>query len=132
MAEQLTAINNFRPKIKHGLTVPLDELVNFIAMRTGVNEGPVTLMLRELRDALIFFHKVGRAVKIEGLGVYTPGISLDGKYRVSHRVDRALTNELNKEGGFRGELINRDNINKSIEDLVTMWNEANPDDLVVV
>ncbi|MFZ5856323.1 MAG: hypothetical protein ACOYZ6_05795 [Chloroflexota bacterium] len=40
----------------------------YMAARTGQNEGAVDLGIKELRDALIFFNRSGRAVKVEGLG----------------------------------------------------------------
>ena len=38
---------------------------------------------------------------------------------------------LNLPGIFKGKIINRENIGKSGEELVSMWNEAYPEDPVV-
>jgi hypothetical protein len=69
-------------------------------------------------------------VKFEGLGTYTPSIDLEGKLKISHRADRSLTNALNAQGAFQGEIENRANIGKTSDGLVAMWNAANPDDMV--
>ena len=42
------------------------------------------------------------------------------------KVKRALS----APGAFRGRIINAENIGKSSDELVAMWNEAHPDDPV--
>ena len=69
-------------------------------------------------------------MKFEGLGTYAPSIDLAGKLKISHRADTSLTNALNARGAFQGEVVNRENIGKSSDDLVVMWNEENPDNLI--
>lgn len=86
-------------------------------------------MLLELRDAVVFFNRQGRAVKLEGLGTYTPSIDLEGQIKVGHRADNHLKRELN-DGDFRGDIERRENVGKTSDDLVTMWNDDNPDDPV--
>jgi hypothetical protein len=90
----------------------------------------VRQVLLELRDAVIAFNRQGRAVKLEGLGTYTPSIDLEGVLKVSHRADTALRAGLNSPGAFRGEILNREVIGQTSDDLVARWNEAHPDDLV--
>ena len=41
-----------------------------------------------------------------------------------------IKNRLNAPGAFRGEIKNRENIGKTGDDLVTMWNGSHPDDPV--
>jgi len=130
MASRIKAINAYRPKIDLGSTVQLPELVAYIADRTGLNEGEVTIVLKELRDAIIFFNRQGQGVKLEGLGTYLPNIGLDGTFDVSHRLDREIKNALNAPGAFSGDIINAENIGKTPDELVAMWNEAHPDDPV--
>ncbi|MEW6028509.1 MAG: hypothetical protein AB1554_03390 [Chloroflexota bacterium] len=130
MANRITAINAHRPRIELGNTVQKQELLRYIADRTGLNEGSVDIVLRELRDGIIFFNRAGRAVKIEGLGTYTPTIGIDGVLDMGYRADSALKNGLNTPGAFTGNIFNRDNIGKTSEELVAMWNAAHPDDPV--
>jgi hypothetical protein len=98
LANRLSAIAAYRPRIQLGNTVQKVELARYLADRTGLNEGSVELVIKELRDAILFFNRAGRAVKIEGLGTYTPGIDLEGTF------------------------------GKSPDDLIVMWNQAHPDD----
>jgi len=41
-----------------------------------------------------------------------------------------LVNELNKPGAFRGHIVHRENIGKSGDDLVVLYNELHPEDPV--
>ena len=72
------------------------------------------------------FNLGGRAVKLEGLGTYTPKVGLDGVFDVAHRLDKALKNRLNAPGDFRGEIGNRDMIGKTADELVARWDEEHP------
>jgi nucleoid DNA-binding protein len=130
MAKRIRAIGAYRPKVKLGKTVQMQELVAYIAERTGVNEGELSIALKEMRDAVVFFNLAGRAVKLEGLGTYAPKVGLDGTFDVSHRTARELKNRLNAPGAFAGDIDNRDMIGKTSNDLVARWNEEHPGDLV--
>jgi nucleoid DNA-binding protein len=129
MASRIQAINAYRPRVKLGRRAENKELVEFIARSTGLNESGVSQVLLELRDAVVFFNRQGRAVKLEGLGTYTPSVDLEGQIKVSHRADSHLKRELN-DGDFRGDIERRENVGKTSDDLVTMWNDDNPDDPV--
>jgi hypothetical protein len=43
----------------------------------------------------------------------------------------AFANSLNAPGIFTGTIINRENIGKTLEELVQKWNADHPDDQVV-
>jgi len=131
MASRIKAIGAYRPRIKLGRTAQMSEVVAYIAERTGLNEGEVSIALKELRDVVAHFNLAGRGVKLEGLGIYAPKIGLDGTLDASHRLDRALKNRLNTPDAFQGEIENRDMIGKTGDDLVARWNEEHPEDPVV-
>ncbi len=128
MASRIKAINAYRPRIVLGKRVEMEEMVSFIARSTGLNESGVRQVLLELRDAIVFFAAAGRPVKLEGLGTYTPSIDLDGTVKVGHRADSTLKARLNAE--FHGEIERRENIGKSGDELVALWNAEHPDDPV--
>jgi len=130
MANRIKAINAYRPQVELGQTVQSEELNRYLADRTGLNEGEVSLVTKELRDAVIFFNRAGRGVKLEGLGSYLPNLQLDGTFDLQHRLDIAVKNGLNTPGVFTGSIKNRENIGKSADDLVALWNAAHPDDPV--
>lgn len=130
MATRIAAINAYRPRIELGNTVQKSELNRYLADRTGLNEGSVELVIKELRDTIIFFNRAGRSVKIDGLGIYTPNIGLDGEFDISYRADGALNNGLNSRGTFSGNIARRENIGKTPDDLVAFWNKEHSDDPV--
>jgi hypothetical protein len=130
MASRIKAINAYMPRIELGRRAEMDELIDLIAARTGLNEGEIRQVLLEMRDSVLFYNLQGRAVKLEGLGTYTPVIQLDGDFKVGHRADVALKKGLNAPGEFRGDIENSENIGKTGDDLVAMWNEDHPDDPV--
>jgi hypothetical protein len=130
MASKIKAIGAYRPRVKLGKTAQMKEVVAYIADRTGLNEGEISIALKELRDAVAFFNLSGRAVKLEGLGTYAPKVGLDGTFDVAHRTDAALKNRLNTPRAFLGDIVNRDMIGKTADDLVARWNQEHPDDPV--
>ncbi|MCP4542034.1 MAG: hypothetical protein GY832_33310 [Chloroflexi bacterium] len=64
------------------------------------------------------------------MGTYLPKVGLDGTFDVSHRLDKAIKNGLNAPGAFSGEIVKRENIGKTADDLVAIWDEEHPDDPV--
>ncbi|HEX6036053.1 MAG TPA: hypothetical protein VFY83_16565 [Anaerolineales bacterium] len=130
MAHRIKAINAFRPRIDQGNTVQKAELIRGLSRATSLVEGSVELAMKELRDQLIEHLRAGRAVKVDGLGIWTPTIALDGTLDIQYRPDAAFGYGLNLPGMFTGKIHNPHNIGKTSDDLVLMWNEANPTDLV--
>lgn len=130
MASRIKAIGALRPRIELDKTAQKAELVRALARSTSLNEGSVDLVIKELRDQIIEYFRAGRAVKIEGLGIWTPNMALDGTLDVQYRADTALTNGANMGGTFTGNVVNRDNIGKTGEQLVERWNELHPEDPV--
>lgn len=129
MANQIKAIHALRPRIEMGPTVQMAELAEFIAGRTGLNKSAIVQMLLELHDAIVFFNRHGRGVKLEGLGTYLPNVRLDGAINIQHRQSPRLPQALN-QSHFAGTIINRKNIGKTSAELIALWNEAHPDDRV--
>ena len=132
MAPKIKAIGAFRPRIDQGKTAQKPELLRAASRATGLVEGTLDLSIRELRDQIIEFCRAGRAVKIDGLGTWSPNLKMDGSFDIQYRADNALINGLNVPGVFSGEILNADNIGLSGDDLVTLWNNQHPEDPVEV
>jgi len=130
MASRIKAIGVSRPRIELGNTVHKPELLRAISRVTNLTEGMVDLVIKELRDQIIVFNRSGRAVKVEGMGTYTPNLELDGSLDVQYRADTALNNGLNVPGTFTGTVKRRENIGKSGDELISQWNANHPDDPV--
>jgi hypothetical protein len=130
MAPRIKAVNAFRPRIEQGNTVRKPELLRAVSRTTSLVEGSVDLVIKEVRDQIIEFCRAGRAVKVDGLGTFSPSIDLAGELAISFRPDPAFANGLNVPGTFSGKILNRENIGKTSDELVAMWNEKHPDDQV--
>ncbi len=130
MAHRIKVISILRPRIGQGNTVQKPELIRSISRATGLVEATLDYGIKELRDKIIEFTRTGRAVKVEGLGTWTPIIALDGSFDIQYRPDTALVNGLNIPGTFTGTINNRENIGKTGEELVTKWNTEYPEDQV--
>jgi len=132
MASRIKAIGAYRPRIEQGNTVQRPELIRALSRATGLVEGSIDMVIKELRDQVIEFNRAGRAVKVEGLGTYAPNISLDGTLDLQYRADTAFGNGLNIPGIFTGTILNRENIGKTSDELVQKWNTENPEDQVAI
>ena len=130
MAPRIKAVNAYRPRIEQGNTVQKPELLRAASRATGIVEGTLDQSIKEMRDQIIEFCRAGRAVKVEGLGTFSPNIDLEGNLSISFRPDPAFANGLNVPGIFTGTILNRENIGKTSLELVAMWNNAYPEDLV--
>jgi hypothetical protein len=130
MAPRIQAINAYRPRIEQGNTVQKPELLRSVSRATSLVEGTVDQTIKEVRDQIIEFCRSGRAVKVEGLGVFSPSIDLEGNLSISFRPDPAFANGLNVPGIFTGTILNRENIGKTSNELVETWNLSHPEDLV--
>ncbi len=129
MTSQIAALNHYRPRIQRSGTIKRKTLVHHIADRTGLNEGEILLVLLELRDAVVFFNRIGRGVKLEGLGTYLPNINYKGEFDVVYHMDVDFKAALNFDPDYRF-VLNRQHIGKSAAEVVALWNEKHPDDPV--
>jgi len=130
MAQKIKAISVFRPRIEQSTTVQKPEFIRAVSRATSLVEGTVDLTIKETRDQIILFCSAGRAVKVDGLGTFTPSIDLSGNLSISFRADSAFANGLNAPGTFSGSIINREHIGKTGDELVQLWNTQYPEDQV--
>ena len=130
MTEKIKAIGRLRPRVIPGQTVQSDELVRYMSQRTGLNSGEIALVLHELSDAVVFFNLAGRAVRLDRLGTYFPAIRLNGQLKAGHRLAPFIRKTLNNPGQFTGQIANKHNIGKTVEELVDLWDQENPEDPV--
>lgn len=132
MTPRIKAINAYRPRVEQGNTVQKPELIRALSRATGLVEGSIDQANKELRDQIIEFNRSGRAVKVEGLGIFSPSIDLDGALSIIFRPDPALNHGINIPGTFSGTILNRENIGKTSGDLVARWNEEHPEELIAL
>lgn len=130
MAKRITAIRRYRPEIEREPTRQTPQVVEDIARTTSLNEGTIRFVVYELRDLMLMAHRIGQAVKIDGLGTFTPTIRMDGKFDILFRPDPDILRKLNDMTQFHGTILNKASIGKTAADLVARWNAEHPEDLV--
>ena len=131
MANRLTALSEYRPRVKLGKLVGTPELARYIARGTSLNRGEIGNVLDELNEAIIFYGQKGLPVKINGVGVFSPTIKADGTFRIGFRLDTSISKALNVQRIFSGDVENSANVGMTMEDMIALWNEEHPDDPVV-
>jgi hypothetical protein len=128
MANFIAAIRKFGPRIDLNPTVPKKKLSAWIAMRTGLNESQVMMVLDELKAAVLFFNGMGSPVKLPGLGRFAPAMKRDGKLKINLQVDTELRKGINADDAFYGEVINHTHIGLDDAAYKSLWDTEYPDD----
>jgi hypothetical protein len=128
VAQRIQAITAYRPRIEYGDAASPDRFLELVTSRTTLSNGVVKNVQEAEVEALMGLLLDGRPVHT-GIAIYTPNIDLDGELEVKVRVDKRILRTLNS-GAFRGRIINADNIGKTGDELVTLWNDDHPDDPV--
>lgn len=130
MAKKIRAIRKYRPEIGREPTKQTRRVVEEIAQRTGLNEGEIRFVIYEVRDVILMAHRNGQAVKIEGLGTFTPTLRMGGDLDILFRPEADMLRQLNDTTKFYAKILNKSNIGKSGDDLIAQWNKEHPDDPV--
>ena len=130
MAKTIQAVGAYSPRVVVARTVQTREIAEYIAGRTSLNRGEIENVLREMNEAIVFFARQGLAVKLTGVGTFTPSVNLEGIFDVGLRLDTSIDAALNVTGMFTGEVANRENVGKTAADLKAQWNTAHPQDLI--
>jgi hypothetical protein len=107
-----------------------EELIENLVAATNQSRGSVQAVLSELDVQLESALKSGRIVKLPNSTHYQPIGKRDGSVNIKVRVNPDLNKRINS--GFRGKWINAENIGKSEEEIIALWNEAHPEDPVEV
>lgn len=132
MAEVIEAIRAYTPRVVQGDMVEIEDIVQFIQGRSSLNGGAVMNMLWEFREAVIFFALHGQPVRLKGLGVFSPRMDKDGVVGLNFRPDKWLKSELNVKRKFKGKMVNRGMMGKSVEEMIERWNQDHPDDQIKI
>ena len=131
MAQLIQAFSKFCPKLELGEPADPKRFMELITQRTTLSAGVVKNVQESEVETLIGLLKEGRSVHT-GIAIFRPTIDAEGNLSVSVRVDKRITSALNVPGAFTGKVNNGANIGKSTEDFVQMWNEAHPEDIIVL
>lgn len=129
MASKIKAIQAYCPRIELGKAASPERFMELITQRTTLSPGVVKNVQESEIETLIGLLLDGQPVHT-GTAIYTPSIDLNGDFEIKVKVDARILKALNAEGAFRGTLLNAENIGKSSDDLVALWNAEHPTDPV--
>jgi hypothetical protein len=129
MATRIQAINAYCPRIVHTDTAGEERYIELVSQRTTLSPGVIKNVQESRRETLIGLLLDGRRVRTGG-ATYSLSIDLKGKLSVNVQADSRITRAANQKKAFRGRIANAENIGKTSDELVEMWNEAHPDDPV--
>lgn len=132
MARIVQAVRRYGPKLRYTRTAQLDDVVEWMAIHTGLNRGEVLLMLAELHDAILFFNRQGQSVKLPDIGTFSGGIDRGGNLRLNFRVDPGLKTAFGRRYEYVGEILNKSRIGWTDEQYKELWDAANPDDPLAI
>ena len=105
--------------------------MELITQRTTLSTGVVKNVQESEVETLIGLLKEGRSVHT-GVAIFRPTIDAQGNLSISVRVDKRITSALNVPGAFTGKVNNSPNIGKSTEEMVQLWNQDHPDDMIIL
>ena len=128
MAKKIQAWAKFGPKVKLGDPVTQQDIIDSIVAATNQSKGSVLAVLSELDVQIEAGLKAGRIVQLPNGTHFEPIGKKDGSVDISVRVKPELEKKVNSD--FRGKWENSENKNKTEEEIMAIWNQANPTDLV--
>jgi hypothetical protein len=129
MAQLIQAFSKYGPKIDLMETAEPRRFMDLITQRTTLSAGVVKNVQESEVETLIGLLKEGRSVHT-GIAVFRPIIDAQGNLSVNVRVDKRITSALNVPGAFTGKVNNSANVGKTTNEIVSMWNEEHPTDII--
>lgn len=130
MAKLIQAYATYGPRIDLLAAADPEEFMEVITQRTTLSTGVVKNVQESEVETLIGMLKRGQPVH-SGVAIFTPTIDAQGNLSVSVRVDKRIISRLNLPGAFKGKINNGDNIGKTTDEIVNIWNTEHPDDMII-
>ena len=115
-------------KLELNPTAQLDQVADWMAMRTGLNKSEVLMVLQEMNEAILYFNGQGTPVKLPGVGIFSPSIDRSGKYKINLRADAALRKGINAPDGYTGGMRHKNRIGLDNDGYKELWDADHPDD----
>jgi predicted histone-like DNA-binding protein len=116
----LTDINKKMPRLKLEKPMETRELLKEISERSGFTAGDVIGVIYALSDSLLSCCRNATPLRLEGMGLFSPTIKLDGKVSIRFKPDKHLLQELNRDNNLKNHITNRKNLGKTIDELKTI------------
>jgi hypothetical protein len=130
MAKLLQAVVAFGPKIELMAAAEPQRFMELLTKRTTLSAGVVKNVQESEIETLIGLLQEGRPVHT-GVAIFTPSIDLEGNLNINVRVDKRMLAALNAPGAFTGSIRNSENIGKTSQELVELWNAEYPENPIL-
>ena len=132
MANRLPVVNRLRPRISNQGIVDLEAISRRVSKNTTFNPAEILSVLKQFTDEANAAIQAGEIVKIDGLVNIAPNMKVGGEVGMSLRGDRKAIAGLNDPTLWTAaKVANHDNLGRTSEELVLLWNEEHPEDTVV-
>ena len=132
MAKRIVVVNKLRPKVTSQGVADLDTLAARMARQsTTFDEDEMYGIFRKMIKEIVVALQNGETVKLDGLVNILPEMKVGGEVRLALRANRSAIAQLNDPALWTAvKVTNHANLHKSSDELVTLWNEAHPEDPV--
>lgn len=130
MAKKIEAWTEFGPRLEPTGPMTEKELIQQITVGSNESASSVLAVLTFMDSVLEQALKAGRIVQLPNGTHFRPIGKKDGSIEISVRVNPDLVKNVNVD--FLGKWQNADNIGKTEEQIIALWNAAHPDDPIVI
>jgi hypothetical protein len=131
MAKLIQAFAAYCPRIDLMEAVGTQRFMEAITRRTTLSAGVVKNVQESEVETLIGFLTEGRPIHT-GVAIFTPSMDRQGRLSVNVRVDKRIVSALNAPGAFTGKVDNHSNVGISTSQMVQLWNDEHPGDLILL
>jgi nucleoid DNA-binding protein len=128
MARIVEAVRDYGPKVDLNPTAQLEQIADWMAMRTGLNKSEVMMVLQETNEAVLYFNSQGTPVKLPGVGTFTPSVDRGGTFKINFRADMDLKKRINAGGAYTGTVLNKNRIGLDNAGYKALWDADHADD----
>jgi len=126
MAKKIQMWTEFGPRLAQTTPIEAEEVIEQIIAATNQTRGSILAVLSELDEVVLQGLRKGRIVKLPNGTNYRPVGKRDGSIKVMVRLNPRLSKLIAADR--RATWVNAQNIGRSEEELIAMWNAAHPDD----
>jgi hypothetical protein len=128
MARIVEAVRDYGPKVDLNPTAQLEQVADWMAMRTGLNKSEVMMVLQETNEAILYFNSQGAPVKLPGVGTFTPSVDRGGTFKINFRADMDLKKRINAGDAYTGTVLNKNRIGLDDAGYKELWDADHADD----
>ena len=110
MARIVQAVRAYGPKPELNPTAQLDQVADWMAMRTRLTKSEVQMVSQEANEAILHLNSQGTPVKLPGVGTFTPSVNGEGTFKINFRADTNLKKRINAPDAYTGRVDNKGRI----------------------